>query len=297
MSHARSHARAVALAPLAVAALALAPARAAAGPVAAVIVQGEAPCTRDELVAALALRVPDRPVTVRFEAGRAWLELAGRVDVVELDGATGRDAARRIALAAAALAVDELDAGAPAPPPRIARVERAGAASSDSAHLDDDAAPERATTARRAWTVAARVSSSAAVRTAGAVGVELGGRRVRLGLELGLASGAADAMDGVRVLAAPARACAVSGGDVAVRACALVVPLWVDGGAADRGVLVGGSLAGTGRAVVDGVELIYQVGVDAHANQLDYRWSGAPVLTTPWLAVWTGVGVRWEGGP
>jgi hypothetical protein len=294
VSHARSHARAVALAPLAVAALALAPARAAAGPVAAVIVQGEAPCTRDELVSALALRVGDRPVTVRFEAGRAWLELAGRVDVVELDGATGRDAARRIALAAAALAVDELKPGAPAPaaPARVALAAPTGDA---EAELRDDASP--ATTARRAWTVAARVSSSAAVRTAGAVGVELGGRRVRLGLELGLASGAADAMDGVRVLATPARACAVSGGDVAVRACALVVPLWVDGGAGDRGVLVGGSLAGTGRAVVDGVELIYQVGVDAHANQLDYRWSGAPVLTTPWLAVWTGVGVRWEGGP
>ncbi|MCB9562274.1 MAG: hypothetical protein H6708_17865 [Kofleriaceae bacterium] len=158
------------------------------------------------------------------------------------------------------------------------------------------AAPAAAATTR--WNAVARVSSSVATRTGGALGVERGTARAQVALEVGgVAGGAADAMPGVRLTAVPVRACAATGRDLALRACALAEPLWVTGGTGDVTTLLGGSIAGTGRTVVDGVELIYQVGIDLHGNGVDYRWADQAVLTTPWLAVWTGLGVQWEGGP
>ena len=49
---------------------------------------------------------------------------------------------------------------------------------------------------------------------------------------------------------------------------------------------VGGFLFGT--------VLLYLVGVDVFANQVEYRWAGEAVLTTPRVALWTGLGVTWE---
>ncbi|MCB9562273.1 MAG: hypothetical protein H6708_17860 [Kofleriaceae bacterium] len=97
----------------------------AAGPAAAapagarLEIEGELPCSRDELRDALALRLGDDAVTIAIQvaADHVTLEVDGRRDVVALDGATGRAAARRIALAVADLAIDALPAGALAPAP------------------------------------------------------------------------------------------------------------------------------------------------------------------------------------
>jgi hypothetical protein len=290
----------------AVIAIAAATARAETTP--QLVVWGELPCTHDELVAALALRVGAIAVTVRAERERVWIEVGGRQEVVELDGARGHVAARRIALAAAELAVDELPGGAPAPAPvpepepapepepepvRVAVVDRV-----DRAAEPVPVTPE----ARTAWTLTGRVSSSPAQRAGAALSVELGRGRIRFAGEAGVAAGVIDVMRAgdpvvtLRALGVPLRACVVGGGEVSVRACALATPLSIDGGAGDLGVLAGGSLVGTGRTRLGDVELVYQVGLDAHANSIAYRWDGEPVLTTPWVTLWSGVGVRWEGG-
>src|SRR5215203_1398120 len=84
----------------------LAASPAAAGPQLAV--SGELPCSRDELAAALDLRVGDVAVRVHGTGDRVRVEIDGRDRVVTLEGARGTAAARRIALVAEDLALPEL---------------------------------------------------------------------------------------------------------------------------------------------------------------------------------------------
>src|SRR5262245_6447455 len=84
------------------------PAVAVASP--AVELTGDAPFDRDQLVAALAVRMPARDVTVHVmqTADGVIVAVGGNARVVALDGQRGEAAARLVALAASDLVLDDL---------------------------------------------------------------------------------------------------------------------------------------------------------------------------------------------
>jgi hypothetical protein len=214
-------------------------------------------------------------VTVEAQGDAIRVEIGGRDLVLDLDGARGRTAARMIAVAAADLVLPELPSGAP--PPAVA-IERAAVAP-----------PPRPLR----LALIGQIGSEEATRAAATIGGELASSGPRLALEVGIAGGRA-AAHGVSLLGVPVRAGVALGDTTAVRVGAVAMPFFVDGGGDHRGVLVGGAIAGQGRVRVGAHELVYQVGADVFANQVEYRWTGAPVMTTPRVALWAGLGVTWE---
>jgi hypothetical protein len=115
---------------------------------------------------------------------------------------------------------------------------------------------------------------------------------VRLAVEAGLAAGGrADAW----LIGAPVRAGIALGDDPTLRLGVVAMPFEVHGGTGDRDVLVGGGFEARGHRRTGGVDVIYLLGIDVFANQIEYRWSGIPLMTTPRAELWGGVGVTWGG--
>lgn len=261
-------------APLVLLLLALLVARAAGSPGSRLTIEGDLPCTHDELAEALSLRVGDAAVTVAVAGDQVRVSIAGSSRLVPLDGAHGRAAARRIAVAAAELAMPSI----PAPSPQ-----------------DEGALPAVGTDARSVavarrtrWTVTARVGSAEALRGGAMVGMVRG----RVAIDAGVvAGGAGDVM----LVGAPVRAGVALGDEPAIRVGVVAVPYRVEAGAGDRGVLVGGGVEAVSRTRVGGVDVAYLVGLDVYANRVEYRMDGAAAVTTPRVALWTGLGVTWEG--
>jgi hypothetical protein len=135
--------------------------------------------------------------------------------------------------------------------------------------------------------VSGRFGSEEALRA----GVMLGLVRGRVAVDVGVAAGGAGE---VLLVGAPVRAGVAFGDDVAIKVAAVAIPFRVDGGAGDRGVLAGGGVEAVHTTRIGDVEATFLFGLDVYANQVEYRMGGAPVLTTPRIALWAGAGVSWE---
>jgi hypothetical protein len=241
----------------------------------AVETAGALPCTRDELVEALALRVDAASVRVEVAGERVRIRIGERSRDLLLDGARGRAAARLIALAAADLAMAELPTPAP-PAPVIAT-----------------APPPPRRTIELALT--GRVGSSAALRGALAVDAAFGRPPWRPVIAAGAAGGVGD--HDVSLIGAPLRAGVAWGDELQVRATALAIPYAVRGGDGDASVLGGGGLEGRAHTRAGDTTLLFAAGVDVLANRARYLVAGAPALSTPRVTAWTVLGVTWEVAP
>jgi hypothetical protein len=81
-------------------------------------------------------------------------------------------------------------------------------------------------------------------------------------------------------------------GPFELRLDAIVEPLIVTTGAGDFTALFGGGASVRLRGAVGSAHLVAAAGVDAFANQTEYRTAGADALTTPRIAPWVRVGVE-----
>ena len=242
----------------------------------AVETMGALPCTRDELVEALALRVDAASVRVEVAGDRVRIRVGDRTRDLVLDGARGRAAARLIALAAADLAMAELPS--PAPPAAVVT------------------APAPAPAPRTIeLALTGRVGSAAALRGAIALDAAFGRPPWRPIVALGVAGGLGDR--DTSLVGAPLRAGVGWGDELQVRATALAIPYAVRGGNGDASVLAGGGLEGRGRTRAGDATILFAAGVDVLANRAEYLVAGAPALSTPRVMAWTVLGLVWEVTP
>jgi hypothetical protein len=271
--------RLVSSAPLALLLLALLASRAAGSPGSRLTIEGDLPCTHDELAEALSLRVGDATVSVAAAGDQVRVSIAGSSRLVPLDGTHGRAAARRIAVAAAELALPSLPQDpAPLPPPHYGALHRREPPPHYGAMHHSETR----------WTVTGRVGSEAALRGGAMIGMTRG----RIAVEVGVVAGGAGE---VVLVGTPVRAGLAFGDEMSIRVGGVAVPYQVEAGEGDRGVLVGGGLEAVSRTAIGGVDVAYLFGLDVYANRVEYRMDGAAVVTTPRVALWTGVGVTWEG--
>ncbi len=291
-------------------ALVAAPTIAAAGRL-EVLSEGAAPFTQRELDEALHLRVDGRhEVTVTVGAGAAVLvTVDGRSRSVALVGERGAAAARVVALVAAALAVEAAGEG---------RVGAGGRRALDGRFADGSASIEGAVvpgplarTARPArWTVGMAIDRPYGDQASGGVGAVAGiegGGWLRPSAAIGFDRRATEIMtfgtDDVSMTAMSLRAGVTlpldAHGRTAVTATSLARPFVTSGGSGHNGVLVGGGV-GARFAVplpAAATDVLVQAGVDVMANEVEYRWGGATVMTTGRVRPWLVIGVTWERGP
>jgi outer membrane biosynthesis protein TonB len=81
-------------------------------------------------------------------------------------------------------------------------------------------------------------------------------------------------------------------GPLEMRLDAVVEPLIVTTGAGDFTALFGGGASVRLRGAVGSAHLVAAAGIDAFANQTEYRTAGADALTTPRITPWLRVGVE-----
>ena len=253
--------------------------RAAASPGSRLTVEGDLPCTHDELAEALSLRVGDATVAVAAAGDHVRISIAGSTRLVPLDGTHGRAAARRIALAAAELALPSLPP-VPLPVPLPLPEKPAFGAM----HRIDHSRGHPAHSTR--WTVTGRIGSEAALRGGAMIGVVRG----RVAVDVGFVAGG---VDEVMLVGLPVRAGLAFGEDLAIKVAGVAIPFRVEAGDGDQGVLIGGGIEAVNRTRIGGVDVAYLFGFDVYANQIEYRMEGAEVMTTPRVALWTGIGVTW----
>jgi hypothetical protein len=273
----------VSSASLALLLLALLVSRAAASPGSRLTIDGDLPCTHDELAEALSLRVGDATVAVAADGDQVRISIAGSSRLVPLDGTRGRAAARRIAVAAAELALPSLPSD---PLPLPLPLPEAPCTTVPCTVVRES--PRGAMHRSTRWTITGRVGSEEALRGGAMIGMVRGKIAIDVGV---VAGGAGD----VILVGAPVRAGVVFGDELAIKVGGIAIPFRVDAGAGDRGVLIGGGLEAVNQTRVGGVDVTYLFGLDVYANRVEYRMEGAPVVTTPRVALWTGVGVTWEG--
>ncbi|HUQ01368.1 MAG TPA: hypothetical protein VM261_02685 [Kofleriaceae bacterium] len=264
-------------------------------------VAGLAPFTEAELQDALRLRLGggDHRVEVVSGARVVTISVDGKTRSVRLGTERGAEAARVVALVAAAIVLDDaqdawrfedVPAAEPAPV----------AASSSSA-----ASPEREAATR--WTLAALVTPAAAERTQPGGGAWVaydrrgGGGGARPMLAIGVTSSSIELGErapAIRTVEVPLRAGAWLGDSFAAGVSAVAVPYLTRGGAGDANVLFGaGVMARAQLSIVHGASLVAQVGVDGMLSSVEYRWEGEPVLASGRVRPWLAVGVTWVGGP
>lgn len=81
-------------------------------------------------------------------------------------------------------------------------------------------------------------------------------------------------------------------GPLELRLDAIVEPLIVTTGAGDFTTLFGGGASARLRGAVGSAHVVVAAGIDAFANQTEYRTAGADALTTPRVAPWLRVGIE-----
>jgi hypothetical protein len=259
--------------------------RAAASPGSRLTVEGDLPCTHDELAEALSLRVGDATVAVTAAGDHVRISIAGSSRLVPLSGTRGRAAARRIALAAAELALPSL-------PPVPVRVPLPLPLPLPESPCSSVPCTEEQPLYRGAmhrstrWTVTGRIGSEAALRGGAMIGMVRG----KVAVDVGFVAGGGDE---VVLIGAPVRAGLAFGEGLAIKVAGVAIPFRVEAGGGDAGVLVGGGIEAVNRTRVGGVDVAYLFGFDVYANQIEYRMAGAEVMTTPRVALWTGIGVTW----
>lgn len=256
----------------------------------------DTPFSSEELEAALRLRLgADHRVEVTSEADTIRITVDGTTRSIVLGEERGVEAARVVALVAAAIALDGAEQRVAAARPRVAPVE--------AGELDEVAVPRRARPAR--WSLGATMTPAVGELARNAGGVLVGYDRRVAGVRGFASAGASMTMaelpppaPAVRTIEFPLRVGAWLGDRVAVGAAALAVPYNTTGGAGDRSVLFGAGVMARARVVIgDGVGVVGYAGLDAMASTVEYRWEETAVLASARLRPWIAIGVTWEGGP
>jgi hypothetical protein len=261
-------------------------------------VAGLAPFTEAELEDALRLRLGgDHQVDVVSGARMVTITVDGKTRTVRLGTERGVEAARVVALVAAAIVLDEAqDAW------RYEDVPAAARAEGDPAAPVEPAAQDPATR----WTLAALLGPAAAEDTHPAAGAWVaydrrGGDGVRSMAAIGVTSSSIELGEmapAIRTVELPLRAGAWLGDSFAVGASALAVPYLTRGGSGDANVLFGAGVMARARlSLAHGTSLIALVGVDGMLSSVEYRWDGERVLASGRVRPWLAVGVTWVGGP
>lgn len=205
------------------------------------------------------------------------IEVAGRRREVQLDGRTGADAARLVALAM----VDLLDEpAAPDPPIVIAHPET------------DEVGPAPAPRAEglEIGLLGGASQWGGALATAGIdVVVPVGGHRFAFDAAFGrLVTGDVHLDTGL------ARASIVGRGRVLeARASLVAAPVLVDDGTGDTTLLVGlGANVGARIPVTSMLRFVIAAGADVFPMRTEYSRGGMTVGATPWVAPWATLGVE-----
>jgi hypothetical protein len=253
------------------------------------------PFSPEELEAALRLRLGDEHhVEVSSRADGITITVDGTSRSIVLGDERGDEAARVVALVAAAIVLDGAERRVAAgPAPAVETVE-----------TDERISSSRARRPLR-WSLNATMSPGIGERTRNAGGLLVGYDRDVRGVHGFAAAGVSMSMaelpppaPAVRTIEVPLRAGAWLGGDVAIGASAVVLPYDTTGGVGDRSVLVGaGVMARLRTRIGSGVGVVVHAGVDAMASTVEYRWEDTPVVTSGRTRLWVALGVVWEGGP
>jgi hypothetical protein len=282
-----------------------------------------APFAAGELAAAIRVRVPlDGPalhVHVTAIAGGVHVEAPGGDRDVALAGRRGVDAARLVALAASDLLSPE-----PEPEPSVAPEPAATTTTppppttTTSPPPTPPPAPTRPIVHPKPMRTVATATPAATTLTtsvqpapspdaiafafyAGVAGWDnaIGGLTAELDVPLrmwivAIDLGGGTSLDGpVQLVETEARAgIGRRIGPLELRIDAIVEPLIVTTGAGDFTALFGGGASLRLRGAVGGAHLVAAAGIDAFANQTEYRTAGADALTTPRIAPWLRLGVE-----
>jgi hypothetical protein len=253
------------------------------------------PFSQEELQAALRLRLgEDHHVEVRSDANGITITVDGTSRSIVLGDERGNDAARVVALVAAAIVLDDAErrvAVAPAIEPM------------EPVDTDEVMRPAREPRPLR-WSLSATMAHPAGELARNQGGLLVGYDRDVRGVHAFAAAGVSMSMaelpppaPAVRTIEMPLRAGAWLGGDAAIGASGVAIPYNTTGGIGDRSVLVGaGVMARLRTRIGNGVGVVMHAGVDAMASTVEYRWEDTPVLASGRLRMWVGLGVTWEGG-
>jgi len=237
-------------------------------------------CDPEEIQRAVALRIPDeRELQIKVRAagpGEAQISIEGKTRVVRLDGKTGSQAARRLALAIVDLALTEAQ---PLPPPPPPDEPRAVLSAWPTVGIGNSGA--------QPW-VSGRVSASVRLW-----------RFLRGTVAIGYGGGPTASVDGVDVnlQTLPLRV-GLAGRPpefpVEVRVDALIEPYW---GRAYGAVRASGTMFGVGAAALfhlprrKRLQAVIATGLDVFASRVELTVNGQTALGTERVIVWVGVGL------
>jgi hypothetical protein len=253
------------------------------------------PFSQEELEAALRLRLGDEHhVEVTSGTDGLTITVDGTSRSIVLGDERGDDAARVVALVAAAIVLDGAER----------RVAAASVPAVEAGATDDPADEPRVPRPLR-WSLSATMGHPFGERTQNLGGFLVGHDREVRGVHAFAAAGVSMSMaelpppaPAVRTIEVPLRVGAWLGGDVAVGASVVALPYNTSGGVGDRNVLAGaGVMARLRMRIGEGMGMVVHAGVDAMASTVEYRWEGAPAVASGRTRVWVALGVAWEGGP
>jgi hypothetical protein len=225
-----------------------------------------APFAADDLAAALRLRLTSdgAPVSVQVRpttAGRVTVDIGDTSRDIDLEGRTGRDAARLVALEIIDLALDDL------------------AVVPERKHQHEIAIELLGSATAYASALAGATASLAYVRDAWVGALEVSGGE-RIDGDLHMSGATVRACAGIRVA------------DLELRAGLAIAPTWVSNGAGDQTTMLGATASARLQLPVSpGTRVVLAVGADAYATQTTYRL-GMEAITTPWIAPWVGLGME-----
>jgi len=227
-----------------------------------------APFSERELAEAMRVRLPSTGEPVRLAVtsipGGVVVAARGASRTVELDGRSGVDAARLVALVAVDLVLDDLAIAPAVRAPRAASPAAIGVVGTAAQWTGVLAGATLDIAVPRGWWFAA-VDVGGGTLVGG--GLHLSGGLIRLGA-------------GARV------------GWIDLRAGATLVPILVDDGAGDRTVLAGaGSSVRLRLPLWPRGDAVIAAGGDVFATRTQYLLGGR-MIETPLVAPWFGVGLE-----
>jgi hypothetical protein len=266
-------------------------------PRAGVILEGDLPFGRDDLIEAIELRRllargdPRRGmpvVIVRASSNRRAVIAVGRaVREISLGDQSGVPAARTVALHVIDLLSAAASASPDAPPEEPLLARRDVAPPADRFVL---AVSPQLCVGPRDWAPAFEPTLDFSVRMS---------RRLRVYLDIGFTwSTAAEAAGSASLWEIPIHAglgfrCSW----VELRAGSAVRPYVLSGLGDEEGVLLGGSISVLFVSRLRSWLLGFvSVGIDGYYRRTRFQMEGRPVLTTNWAVPWLGVGAGWQGG-
>ncbi len=255
----------------------------------AVACEGPLPFTRQDLRAAIRLRLPlmrlegqqlPRVVVRAVSTGRASITAGNARRVISLHGLSREDAARVAALLALDLLSNQRGRTSrpPPPPPREA---------SDLLFIG---VSPRISVGVAQW--------SAAFEPTVDLNIKLS-RFLLVFVEVGVTwAGGGEGDRALTLLEVPVRAgAALRWRWIEARAGLALRPYVVSEAGEDSGALVGGAVGLHFRRVLSRWLAVYAaVGVDLFPQRKEFRVGNEAVLTTSWAVPWLGIGAGWQGG-